>query len=65
MFRDLLSNRFIQAGLVFCVLIVGGSQLYYWHVRRTSEVALEQHDRFLREYEKQIETAKYFLRFCR
>ena len=37
MFRDLLSSRLIQAGLVFFVLVVGGSLLYSWHVHRTTE----------------------------
>ena len=37
MFRDLLSSRLIQAGLVFFVLCVGGSLLYSWHVHRTTE----------------------------
>ena len=38
MLRDLLSSRMIQAGLVFFVLVVGGSLLYSWHVHRTTEV---------------------------
>ena len=37
MFRDLLSSRLIQAGLVSLVLVVGGSLLYSWHVQRTTE----------------------------
>ena len=37
MLRDLLSSRMIQAGLVFFVLVVGGSLLYSWHVHRTTE----------------------------
>ena len=39
MFRDLLSSRLIQAGLVFFVIVVGGSLLYSWHVHRTTEVS--------------------------
>lgn len=39
MFRDLLSSRLIQAGLVFFVIVVGGSLLYSWHVQRTTEVS--------------------------
>ena len=39
MLRDLLSSRLIQAGLVFFVLCVGGSLLYSWHVKRTTEVS--------------------------
>ena len=37
MFRYLLSSRLIQGGLVFCVIVVGGSLLYSWHVHRTTE----------------------------
>ena len=37
MFGDLLSSRMIQAGLVFFVLVVGGSLLYSWHVHHTTE----------------------------
>ncbi len=37
MLRNLLSSRMIQGGLVFFVLIVGGSLLYSWHVRRTRD----------------------------
>ena len=36
MFRDLLSSRLIQVGLVFFVVVVGGSLLYSWHVHRTT-----------------------------
>ena len=36
MFRDLLSSRLIQGGIVFFVLVVGGSLLYSWHVRRAT-----------------------------
>ena len=46
MLRDILSgSRAILVGLVFFVLIVGGSLLYSWHVHRTTdaEVAETQH----------------------
>lgn len=56
MFRVILSSRSIITGLVFFVLIVGGSLLYSWHVRRTSESDMERHDRFLRGREKQNAT---------
>lgn len=36
MFKDLLSSRWIQGGLVFFVVVLSGSQLYSWHVRRTA-----------------------------
>ncbi|MYB95516.1 hypothetical protein F4054_07935 [Candidatus Poribacteria bacterium] len=41
MFRDILSSRAILIGLVFFVLMVAGSLLYSWHVRRTTEAELE------------------------
>lgn len=47
MFRDLLSNRLIQVGLVFFVIGVGGSLLYSWQAQRTLEKELARHDRFL------------------
>ncbi len=37
MFRDLLSSRLIQGGLVFFLLVIGGSLLYSWHTLRTTE----------------------------
>ncbi len=37
MLRALLSSKLIQVGLVCFVLIVGGSLLYSWHVRRSIE----------------------------
>ena len=55
MLRDLLSSRAILAGLVFVVVVVAGTQLYSWHVRRTSEAELERHDRLLQELKKQNE----------
>lgn len=55
MFRDLLSSRVIQAGVIFCVVIVGCSLLYSWHVRRTTEAELEQQERFLQQRENKKE----------
>ena len=46
MFRDLLSSRLILGGLVFFVLVIGGSLLYSWHALRTTESDMERHDRF-------------------
>ena len=37
MFRDLLSSRLIQVGLVFFVVVVSGSLLYSWQTDRTTE----------------------------
>lgn len=43
MFRDILSgSRAIFIGVVFFVLVVGGSLLYSWHVHRSSQEELEQ-----------------------
>ena len=53
MLRDLLSNRRIQAGLIFFVVIVGGSQLYDWHVRRMSAAELKKINRIIADSENQ------------
>ena len=37
MFRGILSNRLIQVGLVFFVVVVGGSLLYSWQTDRTTD----------------------------
>ena len=43
MFRDILSgSRVIFIGLVFFVLVVGGSFLYSWHVHRTTDAKLAE-----------------------
>ena len=55
MLRDLLSSRWFQRGLVFFLLVVGGSLLYSWHVLRTTESDMERHDRFSQGLEKQNE----------
>ena len=47
MFRDLLSSRLIQGGLVFFVLVAGISLLYSWRVRRSTEREMEPHTQFL------------------
>lgn len=44
MFGDLLSSRLIQAGLVFFLLVVGGSLLYSWHVHRTMDTEFPRPD---------------------
>lgn len=41
-FHDILSSRSFRRGLVFLALIVVGTQLYSWHVRRTNEAELER-----------------------
>ena len=46
MFRDILSSsRVIFIGLVFFVLVVGGSLLYSWHVHRTTDAELAETQR--------------------
>lgn len=44
MFRDLLSSRTIQVGLVFFLVVVTGSLLYNWHVQRTTTAEFAQTD---------------------
>ena len=44
MLWNLLSSRMIQAGLVFFVLVVGGSLLYSWHVHRTTDAEFPRPD---------------------
>ena len=56
MLRDLLSSRWFQGGLAFFLLCVGGSLLYSWHVKRTTERGMARHNRFLQGHEKQNET---------
>ena len=56
MFRYLLSSRLIQGGLVFFLLVVGGSLLYSWHAHRTTENEMARRDEFLKPLEKQKET---------
>lgn len=57
MFGDFLSNRWVQAGLIFFVLCVGGSLLYSWHVRRTTVAELVQSDLLLQDHGTQDETS--------
>ena len=43
MFRDILSgSRAIFIGVVFFVLVVGGSLLYSWHIHRTTDAELAE-----------------------
>ena len=57
MLADLLSHRWIQGGLVFFLLCVGGSGLYLWHVQRTIDAQKAQHNRFFEQTpEKQNDT---------
>ena len=44
MFWDILSSRGLIAGFVFFVMIVSGSLLYSWHVRRASEAEFQRSD---------------------
>ncbi len=56
MFGDVLSRRWLQVGLAFFVLLVVGSLLYSCHPQRTTEKAMEQHNRSLQEHAEQNET---------
>ncbi len=42
MFYNLLSNRAIQVGILFFVLVVGGSLLYSWHAEQTMKAELAE-----------------------
>ena len=42
MLSDLLFSRLIQGGLVFFLLVVGGSLLYSWHIQHTTEAEFEK-----------------------
>ena len=56
MFSDILSSRGLIAGFVFFVMIVGGSLLYSWHVRRASKTEFQRSDQFWQGLEKQSKT---------
>ncbi len=60
MFRDLLSSRALHVGFVLFVLIVGGTQLYSWHVRRGIKADEARTQQFLqqREIKKETRTAQ-------
>ena len=56
MFRDIFSgSRTIFAGLVFFVLVVGGSLLYSWHAHRTTDAELAETQRKVQQLEKKNE----------
>lgn len=57
MFRDMLAgSRAIQVGLVFFVVVVGGSSLYSWHVHRTTDAELAETRRKVQPLENKNET---------
>ena len=57
MFRDILSgSRAIFIGLVFFVLVVGGSLLYSWHVHRTTDAEVAETQRKTQALENKDET---------
>ena len=56
MFRDLLSGRVVLAALVFFVVVVVGSQLYSWHIRRTTQAEWAASDALKHHRESQNET---------
>ncbi len=60
MFRDFLSSRALHVGFVLFVLLVGGTQLYSWHVRRGIKVDEARTQQFLqqREIKKETRTAQ-------
>lgn len=55
MLRDIFSSfssRVILIGIIFFGMVVGGTQLYYWHVRRTGEAELERTRQMVRTLEE-------------
>ena len=52
MLRDVFSSRAILIGVIFFVTIVGGTQLYYWRVRRIGEAELERTEQALEKREE-------------
>lgn len=56
MLQNMLSNRAVLASLVFCVLIVGGSLFYNWHIRRTTDAELAESAALLQQRENKNET---------
>lgn len=55
MFRDLLSARKIQVGLIFFVVVVTGSLLYNWHVQRTTTAEFARTDPVLQPVKNKSE----------
>ena len=53
MLRDLLASRAILAGLVFFVLVVGGSLFYSWHVQRTTAAESTRTNAMLQQFKHQ------------
>lgn len=51
MLQHMLSSRVVLAALVFCVLIVGGSLFYSWHIRRTTDAELTPSEALLQQHE--------------
>ncbi|MCY3723537.1 hypothetical protein F4X88_05570 [Candidatus Poribacteria bacterium] len=56
MLQHILSSRVVLASLIFCVLIVGSSLFYHWHIRRTTDAELAQSEALLQQRENQNET---------
>lgn len=57
MLRDLLSSRWFQGCFVFFLLCVGGSLLYSWHVRRTTEAEFGKRSLAVESLENKPETS--------
>lgn len=55
MLQNIHSSRAVLAGIVFCVLIVGGSLIYSWYIRRTTVTAPTPSDALLHQRENQNE----------
>ncbi len=55
MFRDILANKGVLAGSLFCILIVVGNLLYSWHVERGIKADEAKTQQFLQEIETEKE----------
>ena len=53
MFYNILSMRVIQVGVAFFLLVVGGSLLYSWHIRHTTNAELAERQQLLKHREDQ------------
>ena len=56
MFRNILSSRGFITGSVFFVVIVIGTQLHFWHVRRTTQSELARTEQKVRQLQHKNET---------
>ena len=60
MLRDILSSRLVQGGLLFFVVVIVGTQLYSWHIRRSMQEDMARTNRIVQQLEnkKEMRTAQ-------